>query len=148
MLFVTHSLFSIFSAILLTEFLIVRHRLLFISLAFIFSFLPDIDKPHSKISFFPVSNILNFMFGHRKIFHSLFFIFPIYILLSLFSQLLAFAFLVGTASHLLLDAMTKKGISPLYPFRLRLHGFIETNSILEKIMAISIAFLIILLLFS
>src|SRR3989338_5662274 len=73
------------------------------------------------------------IFGHRGIFHSLFFCIPACIALWFFYDILGgFAFFIGFFSHLALDAMTPEGVAFLYPFSsYRIRGFVQTGGIIE-----------------
>ena len=82
-----------------------------------FSIFPDIDESSSKIfkKLKPFS-YLAVLFGHRNIFHTIYF--PIAISLVLFIlnlKLISLAVLIGYSLHLLLDMITKKGIALFYP---------------------------------
>lgn len=80
--------------------------------------LPDIDHMRSKIGrVLPIlSKIINGLFGHRAFFHSLLFIALLSIILrDLTPVSFVYGLLIGTASHLLGDMMTHRGIKLLYP---------------------------------
>jgi inner membrane protein len=96
---------------------------------------PDIDVPQSwigrKIGF--LSNILNFFFGHRGFFHSVF----AGVLLSvlvwlLFGNWYHFTFFIGYISHLFMDGLTKEGVRPFYPFEYKIKGLIKTGGFLKR----------------
>jgi inner membrane protein len=145
MLFYTHLAFSFFVGLFVLDYLKIQNKLIFLLFILIFSLFPDIDAPKSKIGkkLGIISKIINFIFGHRDFFHSLFFIIPIYIIFSIFSDILAVSFLVSSSSHLVIDALTKEGISPFYPLKLRVKGFIKTGKFLENFLFILIIALII-----
>lgn len=92
---------------------------------------PDIDHPESKVGrkllLKPISILINKVFGHRTITHSLVMsIFMTILLISstnMFSGILKFiysnlviGFCIGWLSHLMLDLITVKGIPIYYPF--------------------------------
>lgn len=144
MLFYTHLIFSVFAGLFLVDYLSVSNKPFFFLFLVLFASLPDIDKANSKIgrNFGFLSKLVNFIFGHRKFFHSFLFIAFFYILLSLFSNLVALSFLIATLSHLILDALTPEGIMPFYPLNWKVNWFIRTGSLVEKAL-----FLVILVLF-
>ena len=150
MLFRTHIAFSFLIGLYVIDFLKTNHILFMIILLF-FSIFPDIDKGSSKISkkLKPFS-YLAALFGHRKIFHTIYF--PIAIALTLFIfnlKLLSLAVLIGYSLHLLLDLTTKKGVALLYPLsKKRIKGFIKVGSLIENILFIILIILIVLKLFS
>lgn len=85
------------------------------------SLLPDIDHPHSLLGrYVPfISKPLYRYCGHRSLTHSLFFIFALVLLISLFGfELFAFGIGVGMLSHVLLDLFWpgSSGVAFLYPF--------------------------------
>jgi inner membrane protein len=147
MLFYTHIAFAILISLLTVKYLYLSNKPLFLSLAILFSLLPDIDETKSIIGkkTKPISTLTKSIFSHRGLFHSLLFIIPIYLTLSIFSELIALAFLIGTSSHIILDAFTIQGITPLYPLKTRITGIVKTNSITEKILLILIILGIILI---
>lgn len=93
------------------------------------SLMPDIDLPSSTVGkrVKPISYLINQIFGHRGITHTpiLHIICSIFLLilgggLTGFIKLTYLSFVIGLfvggVSHLVLDAMTVKGIPFLYPF--------------------------------
>lgn len=141
MLFKTHLLFS-FNILLL--YLIISNQNLtitYIILTVLASFLPDIDKTNSKLG--RHFKLIGFISRHRGLFHSIWFAIllsiPIYIIIEINTAII---FLIIYISHLILDSLTKKGIRPFYPFKLRIKGNIKVGKFKEKILFI---FLIILL---
>lgn len=123
--------------------------------SFIGSVLPDIDHPNSfigrklKISSF----IINKLFGHRGITHTLIFsiVIPLIIAVIAFygldglaqSMMMYFSIglFVGILSHLILDAMTKSGVPLLYPFTdktFRIGGLIKTGGKTELLVRFSL----------
>ena len=145
MLFYTHLLFSVLIGLYLLPYSNFN-KLIFIALIAFFSFFLDIDKANSKIGkkLGIISILINFIFGHRKLIHSLLFILAGYLILSLFSNLLAISFLIGTLTHLILDSLTKEGVRLLYPLKFHVKGFIKTGSIIETILTIIFLLLIII----
>lgn len=91
------------------------------------SILPDIDSSHSIVNkpIKPVGHIINKLFGHRTIFHSLLFLALIYFLIYVLNekgiitsinQNLLFGILLGVLSHFIMDFVTIQGIPLFYPF--------------------------------
>ncbi|MBD3163651.1 hypothetical protein GF323_00455 [Candidatus Woesearchaeota archaeon] len=139
MLFYTHVAFSALIGLFALDY-IAEDKIIFLSLLILFASFPDMDKPDSKIGRkIKISKIINLIFGHRTIFHSLFFIAPVYILFSLFSRTIALSFLLASGSHLLLDALTPKGIFPLYPLKYKIKGSIKTGKFAEKVLFLIMA---------
>ncbi len=136
MLFYTHLTFSILVGIFALDYLSVGNKILFFLLMALFGILPDMDKSNSKIGkkLGIISQLINFIFGHRTFFHSFLFILPVYLIFSVFSEILAIPFLLGMASHLVLDALTPKGIVPFYPLKLRVKGWLKTGKLGEKML--------------
>lgn len=94
----------------------------------------DVDSRKSKIGKHWYFRPIQWFTSHRKFFHSLLFIILATMVLAIFSTNIAIGFIIGSASHLFLDALTKRGISPLYPITKRkLRGPIKTGSIPEDI---------------
>ena len=93
-------------------------RVLFLAIVLFSSVIPDIDHPKSKIGgkFGYVSKIINFLFGHRKLFHSLFFVLILSFVANWFFGRWWQPFFLGYISHLVIDAFSKEGINFIYPF--------------------------------
>ncbi len=131
MRYYTHIVFSLLLGLFLQDFVSIGP--FFYPLLLLFTLLPDIDEHTSflgrKIGF--LSRLFEYM-GHRTIFHSFLFIAPLTFLFWNFSPMLAYAFFLGTMSHLILDAITPKGIAPLYPFPYKVKGSIKTGGMAEK----------------
>ncbi|MFH1450979.1 MAG: metal-dependent hydrolase [archaeon] len=150
MMFLTHLFFGILSGFLACSFLGCNNQLLFVAVAAIASAFPDIDHLSSKISrkIPPLSVVISFLFSHRGFMHSLIVPVLLYFAISRISELIAAAVLVGYTSHLLLDATTTKGIRFFYPLRFKVKGIIKTNSFLEKLVAIILLIITIVVMFS
>ena len=143
MMYYTHLAFGFLVSLISIDILDINNKLLFILIATFFSIFPDIDERKSKIGkkYKFASRIINFLFGHRGFFHSIYIPLILYFIFYSISVEIGIAVLVGYFSHLLMDAMTRHGIRPLYPIiNRKINGFIKTNSLFEKII-----FLIIIL---
>lgn len=138
MMFRTHLAFGFLIGLLSLKILDVSHPIIFLVLVTLFSSLPDIDHPKSKIGrkFFFISWPISIIFKHRGFFHSLF---PPLILFFVFYYFnlifLAFAIAIGYISHLLGDALTKEGINFLHPLStFRIQGPLRTGAMIETIL--------------
>ncbi len=142
MMFKTHLAFGFLIGLISLKFLNISNPFVFLILITIFSSLPDIDHPKSKIGRkFPfLSWPINLIFKHRGFFHS---IFPSFILFFVFHyfnlDIIAFPIALGYIAHLLGDSLTKEGINFLHPFStFRIQGPIRTGGFLELIMLLFI----------
>jgi len=96
----------------------------YVSIAVLFSLLPDIDLRSSIIAkiFLPVSLLVTKHFAHRTITHSAVFLFVVFLIsyvLNYFligSQTVTYIVVFATISHFVLDMMTLQGLSLAYPF--------------------------------
>lgn len=137
MLFYTHIAFALLIGIIFSEYLPIGNQILFLILIALFGLSLDIDDANSKIGkkLGVISKLLNFFFGHRDFFHSFLFIIPVYLILSIFTpNYVSLAFLLGTCSHLVMDALTPAGVAPFYPWKKRVASFIKSGSWIEKVL--------------
>ena len=137
MMYYTHAAFGLLLSLVYIDFFSVESQVIFVFLALFFSLFPDIDESKSKIGRENkiLSKTINFFFGHRGIFHTIWIPVLLFLILLLFNVkvIIGIAILIGYISHLFLDAITKQGIKPFYPiYNKRISGFIRTNSIIEK----------------
>ena len=134
----THLLFSFLFGSFLMSYLHVGGfvgKIIFAALLLVGTFLPDTDL-HSSFT------------KHRGIFHT---IWPIILILianfflSKYLSLSIAAMAIGYSSHLVADAMTPFGITPLHPLsQYKIKGPIKTGSIVEHILAaIILAYLLV-----
>ena len=141
MLFKTHLAFGILLWLIIKPYFNINNYL-FLSIIILTSLLPDIDKSNSLLGkkIKPISFIIEKLFGHRKLFHSLLFWTVISALIWRYAgKSYAIITLLGISSHLIADALTKQGINFLYPVsQFRIAGFIETGSLLETIFLLTI----------
>jgi len=138
MMYYTHLLFGLLVSLITIRLINIEEKLLFVSLVMLFSLLPDIDETRSRIGRKSkiISKIINLLFGHRKFIHTIWIPILLFILFNLVNFEVALAILIGYLSHLFMDAITKKGIMPLYPLlRKRINGPFRTNSLTEKFIA-------------
>lgn len=84
------------------------------------SLIPDIDHPQGKLGrVLPfISHPISSIFGHRTLTHSLLFLVGTWLLFLFtnFSGALEMGILIGIASHIILDSVTKDGVKLFYPF--------------------------------
>jgi len=136
MMFRTHLIFSFLICLLIINSFDIQNKTIFIIIILMASALPDIDSYKSKVGrkIKPVSFLINLFFRHRGIFHSVFVLILISLLIMLVSHEIAIAFFIGYLSHLILDSLTPKGVMLFYPFsKKRTKGFIRTGSLWENI---------------
>ncbi len=135
-MFRTHLFLGFLLALLVSPYLPIKNRFLFLIIAATCSCFPDIDHARSKINTnFPPFKIFSLLFRHRGITHSIFTAIVLasisYFYLNLDISLGVF---IGLISHILGDAITKNGVAPLYPLTtFKIRGFITTGSLFEKI---------------
>ncbi len=149
MMYYTHLAFGFLVSLLTTDFFDIENKLLFILIAIFFSIFPDIDERKSKIGkrYKLTSRVINFLFGHRGFFHSIYIPLILYFIFYNINNEIGIAILSGYFSHLFMDSITKHGIRPLYPLiSIKINGFIKTNSLSEKILFLVIILLILYLL--
>jgi inner membrane protein len=151
MLFRTHLAFSFLIGLYLIEFLDINEQILFMVVLLFFSVFPDVDERTSKIfkKLKPFS-YLAALFGHRNIFHTIYFPVAIFLVLYIFNlKLLSIAVLVGYLLHLFLDLITKKGLALFYPLsKKRIKGFVKVGSLIENLIFLVFIVLIVYKLFS
>lgn len=147
MLFYTHLIFGFLTALLTYKY-IPMNKYLFFMIVLFASILPDIDDENSKINNkLKLTKIFAVVFRHRTIFHSLIAPLVLFLLIDLFFGFnYGIALFIGYLSHLFIDGFTKAGINFLHPIlTLKMHGFIETGSLGEKLLAIGLAVVVVVL---
>lgn len=95
------------------------------------SLVPDIDMPNSKLGrkLGFISKIINKLFGHRTITHSILWAIPLVILFinNNYSFLILGA-LIGFLSHIFSDTFTRGGVPWLWPFKKKRYHITNVNS--------------------
>ncbi len=139
----THLAFGLFAGLVSFRFFNMNwwQTSLFFVIVLVGSLLPDIDKPESKVGrkVGVISKIINLLFGHRGITHSLWLWFGVFFILWISFRTtswvwVAWAYFVGYGSHLISDSLTLMGINWFHPFKFfRSHGMIETGKTGETI---------------
>ena len=143
-MYYTHLAFGILVSLVSLNFLDINNKILFFLIIVLFSIFPDIDYTKSKIGKKNklISGIINFIFGHRGLIHTIYIPLILFIIFYSLNKEIGIAILLGYFSHLFMDALTKQGINPLYPIiDKRIKGFFKTNSFLEKILFLAIVFM-------
>ena len=131
MLGFTHVLFALFLSLLFVRFS--SFDALFVLFVLIGSLLPDIDESSSIIG--RKFKLVGWLSRHRGFFHSFYFMLLVAVLFWFWSELAAFAFVLGFLSHLFLDSLTRGGVSPFLTKK-RFKGLLKTNSLVEKIIVL------------
>lgn len=132
MLIRTHLAITLFFVLLLFPF--VSHKIIFIAVSLLATYLPDIDIKNSKMGRKIIFRPLQFFVKHRGFFHSFSFLFLITFIFAMVLPKIALGFFVGYASHLFADSLTLSGITPFPPWKKKISGKIRTGSNTEKIL--------------
>lgn len=141
MMYKTHAAFGFLFGLLAASYVNIN-KYAFLAAVIFGSLFVDIDEDNSyigrKAGF--LSSVIEFLFGHRGIFHSLLMALLMFLGFYYFGYFeLGLGFLVGYISHLMADALTLEGVRMFYPFsKYTARGFIKTGSLLEKIFFIII----------
>ncbi len=138
MLFRTHLVITIFFIILIFPY--IHSPIIFVPVALFATLLPDVDSPYSKLGHHKIFRPFNFFTKHRGITHSLIFLVVISFFISIFSKEILFAFVLGYASHIFSDCLTKEGVPLFYPSEKRIKGLIKTGGITEVFISIIFIF--------
>ena len=131
MLIRTHLLITLFFVLIFLS--SAENKALFVAVALISAFIPDVDTKFSKLGRKKVFRILQFFVKHRGFLHSFTFLLLAVLLFYLFLPVIVFPFLLGYGLHLIADAFTIQGINPFYPFKKRWSWKIRTGGFLETI---------------
>ena len=142
MMYKTHLVFGLFFGLLFVNLFNVPNKLFFLSIVVIASLFPDIDAVRSFLSFKPI----NWIFGHRKLLHS---IWPLVLFYGIFNLILKWNFIgaaliTGYGSHLVIDGFNKEGTRFFYPLKLKQKGFIRTGSFLEWLLFVLFLILVLI----
>jgi len=146
MFFRTHLAIALFFVLLFFEH--IANPFIFLPVVFLATILPDIDTRFSRIGHKKIFRIFNFFVRHRGIMHSFTFLALVSGLIFLFFKEALFPFASAYSLHLLLDALTIQGITPLYPLKFRIKGRIKTGGIIENAMFLSFLLADLFLIFS
>lgn len=132
MLIKTHLAITLFFVLLLLPF--ISNKIIFILIALLATYIPDIDLSSSKLGRKIIFRPLQFFVKHRGAFHSFTFLFLITFIFTMFIPIIALGFFVGYASHLFADSFTLSGITPFPPWKKKISGALRTGSNTEKIL--------------
>lgn len=143
MLIKTHLVITVFFVLLLLPF--VSHKVLFVILALLATYIPDVDLSNSKLGKKKIFRPLQFFVKHRGFFHSFTFLFLITFILVMFVPVIALGFFLGYASHLFADCFTPDGIAPFHPWKIKSKGRIRTGGKVENVIFIVLLILDLLL---
>jgi membrane-bound metal-dependent hydrolase YbcI (DUF457 family) len=139
----SHFAIALFFILIVLPF--VNHKISFIVVALITSIIPDIDTSNSRVGRSIWLRFFQFFTKHRGIIHSFTFVVFLAFLVSLIFPILALPVFFGYAIHLLLDSLTVEGTKPFWPLKIRVRGFIRTNSLTETLAFFTFCFADILL---
>ncbi len=130
MLLRTHLIITIFAILLLIS--KIENKLVFVIVALIATYIPDIDSRYSTLGRKKINRVLQFFTKHRGITHSFIFLILITFGLVLVFPIISLGFFLGYSLHLFADSFTKEGIQPFYPFsKLKSKGRIATGGKVE-----------------
>ncbi|MBI2003845.1 metal-dependent hydrolase [Candidatus Pacearchaeota archaeon] len=132
MLIKTHLMITLFFILILLPF--VSYKIIFIIIALLATYIPDIDTNNSKLGKKIIFRPLQFFARHRGAFHSFTFLFLITFIFLMFIPRIALGFFVGYASHLFADSLTISGIIPFFPWKRKSSGGIRTGGRTERIL--------------
>ena len=135
MLLKTHIAITIFGILVFLS--SVNHKLAFVVVALIATFIPDVDSRYSNLGRKKINRVLQFFTKHRGITHSFVFLILVTLGILFFSPVVALGFFLGYSLHLLADSFTKEGITPFYPIsNIKSNGKISTGGKSEMIVLI------------
>lgn len=132
MLIKTHLAVASFFILLLLPF--VSYKILFVAVALLATYIPDIDSNSSKLGRKIIFRPIQFFAKHRGIIHSFSFLFLITFIFLIVIPRIALGFFVGYASHLFADSFTLVGITPFPPWKKKISGSLRTGSNAERIL--------------
>jgi len=111
----------------------VEHKLIFVLVMLIATFIPDVDSKFSTLGKKKTFRVLQFFIKHRGIMHSFTFLLLISFFLVLFFPVIALPFFLGYGLHLFADSFTVRGIKSFYPYKKISSWKIKTNKKSEAI---------------
>lgn len=129
MLVRTHLTATLLGILLLID--SVEHKIVFVIVAFVATFIPDIDTAYSKLGKNKFFAPLRIFVRHRGFIHSLNFLILITLIAMLFFPTFSLGFFLGYSLHLFFDSFTIEGIFPFYPWGKKVSGKIRTAGKIE-----------------
>src|SRR3989344_2067348 len=127
MLIHTHLSITLFFVLLILSDVNSEYRIIFVFMALVSTFIPDIDSRFSTLGKRKPLRIIQFFIKHRGIIHSFTFLFLITLIFILFLPVVSLGFFLGYSIHLFTDSLTLTGIRPFYPSKKRVSGNIRTG---------------------
>jgi len=109
----------------------VEARFIFVVVALVATFIPDIDTAYSKLGHYKIFRPLQFFVRHRGFIHSFTFLLLIVLAFVLFWPVGALGFFLGYGLHIFLDSFSIEGIKPFYPWGKTSSGKIRTGGKIE-----------------
>ena len=106
-------------------------KVVFILVAALATYIPDIDTENSKFGKYLGAGIVRFFTKHRGLFHSLTFCIAVSLVLALIFPIFALPFFLGYGLHILADSFTLEGVTPFWPSKKVSSWKIKTGSIKE-----------------
>jgi inner membrane protein len=125
MLIKTHLAITFFLVLILLP--LVNNKIIFLVVALLATYMPDIDSKNSKLGHHWFFRPLQWFADHRGMIHSFTFLFILTLILVLFFPILALPFFLGYSSHLIADSFTLEGIKPFHPFGKRSSWKVRTG---------------------
>ena len=135
MMFLTHLSFALFLGLLIIKNIFIPvSNYIFVALILLASLLPDIDCADSLIG--RKFKLLSLFFKHRGFFHSIILMIILTIIVFLITNkaYYSLAIIIGFLSHLFLDSLTRAGIAPFWPSKLRVRGIFKTRKLFDWIL--------------
>ena len=128
MMFLTHVSFAFLISLLIIRFSGYNLDFVFVIMVLLGSVLPDLDSAKSFIG--RKIRVVSIFLKHRAFFHSLLTAVFLGVIIFLLTQnsFYSLGFITGFVSHLLLDSLTRTGVTPFWPSRLKLRGGLITGS--------------------
>ncbi|MBD3247321.1 hypothetical protein GF378_01745 [Candidatus Pacearchaeota archaeon] len=109
----------------------VRYPILFLLVALLATYIPDIDSKKSRIGNHWYLRPFQWIARHRGFVHSFSFLLLLSLIFVFFIPFLALPFFLGYSSHLIADSFTLRGIRPFFPLRCVSKGNITTGGVNE-----------------
>ncbi len=109
----------------------ISSEFVFISVALLSTFLPDIDIPFSTLGKHKGFRFLQNFTQHRGLFHSFSFCILVSFILAFFIPVATLPFFLGYGLHLFADSFTVEGIKPFWPYKGKSSWTVKTGGLKE-----------------